>query len=215
MLTRGPCGVLTLLLLGGCLGGPLAEQKGGVFAEHTSPKGLYKVSLSGRPEPVPRGMLGWGVHIIRAAVSKGTVALVPPREIHYADSMDDSFNQDYCGADWVFENVLRLRSCHPVAGAPHRTSDTLTIRNAAFQAITFLEVSTATDVVLLLDVEAERGIRVPITGRTDVNWFRVSGLWADGQELPTASANFYELPSTGTEFDIIVAPKRVEVVRRE
>jgi hypothetical protein len=158
-------------------------------------------------------MLGRGVHIIRAAVSKGTVALVPPREVHYADSMDDSFDQDYCGEGWVYENVLRLESCHPVAGASHRTSDTLTIRNAASQPLTFLMVSTNTDMVLFFEVEAELDIRVPITGRTDQQWFHVSGLWADGQEVPTALPNFRDLPSGGTEFEIAVESERVKVQR--
>jgi hypothetical protein len=215
MLTRALGSIPALLLLSGCYGDPLAERKAGVFAEHTSPTGLYTVSLSGRPGPVPGGVLGRGVHIIRAAVRRGSVEFVPPRQIHYADSMDDSFDEDYCGATWVLENVLRLDSCHPVAGAPHRTSDTVTIRNAGSQAITFLTVSTNTDMLLLFQVGAGQGIRVAVTGRTDQQWLHVTGLWADGQDIPTASGNFLELPSGGTAFEIAVGAERVKVLKGE
>jgi len=160
-------------------------------------------------------MVGWGVHIVRAEVHRGTTVAVAPREIHYADSMDDSFNEDYCGAAWELENVLRFQSCHPVTGAPHRTADIVVLRNAASQAMTFVEISTNTDMMIFLDVPTKRDIRVPITGRTDQNWFHVSGLWADGRDLPTASPNFYDLPSGGSEFAVTVESRRVEVVRRD
>lgn len=133
-------GVPMALLCAGCLGDPLAERPGGVFAEHTSPNGVYRVTLSGRPQWVPGGMQGRGVHIIRAAATKHGAVLTPPREIHYADSMDDSFNDDYCGTDWAFENVLRFQACHPVPGAPHRTSDVLIIANGTPRQITFLRL---------------------------------------------------------------------------
>ena len=175
--------VLPLFVAAGCL----AEQRGGIFAEYTSPAGAYHVRLSGRPQPVPGGMVGGGVHVIRAEVRGGGRVVVPWREIHYADSMDDSFSEDYCKAEWAFENVLRFQSCYPLADAPHRTSDTVVLRNAGSQSTNFVQISTNTDMVIFLELPAQRDIRVPITGRTDQNWFHVRGLWADGQELPTAS----------------------------
>ena len=210
MLLRFFCGVLLLFVLTGCL----AERKGGVFAEYTSPAGTYKIRLSGRPQPVPGGMVGWGVHIIRAEVHKGSTLVIPAREIHNSDSMDNGFNEDYCSAQWTFENVLRFQSCYPLPGAPHRTADTMVLRNTAPQMIAFVEISTNTDMVLFLDVPAKSEIRVPIPGRTDANWYGVRGIWADRQELPTASADFFEPPSSGSEFTVIVESKRVEVVRR-
>jgi hypothetical protein len=202
--------LLWVLLCAGCIGGPLTERKGGVFAEHTSPRGHYKVSLTGRPGAKWIG----GVHVIRAAVSKGNVMLVSPREIYYSGPMDDSFNNEYCGADWAFENVLRFQGCHPRPNASHRTSE-LIIKNARRQAITFLRVSTIADMVLVIYLEGERSIRLPITGRTDGNWLHVNGLWADGQELPTGSANFHDLTSQGSEFEIVIDTERVAVGRRD
>jgi hypothetical protein len=183
-----------------------------VFLELASPGHKYKIALSGDPGRVWKPYIA---HVIRASVQRKGVRVIESQRIHFADWMDDSWDEDYVGHDWVFENVLRFQARYPTPGQPHRTSDVLTVKNAGGQAVSFLRVSTTADLVLIFDLAPGTTTSVNTTGRTDVNWFHVDGRWLDGTEIPSAAPNFHDLARAGSDVVIVIERAAVAVTRRE
>ena len=116
---------------------PGCEVPGGVVAEHDSPGGMYRVQLIGRTS---RPSVPPFAYIVRARVYRQSDEIVSRWEIHFADSMDTGFDDDYeKGASGVAPNVLRFTSTRKRMreGVPE---DVVIVENKAGRDISCLRI---------------------------------------------------------------------------
>lgn len=215
---RSRLAVLLLPLVGvlGC------ERRGPNFVESMSPRGTYKVVVSGISEaPTGRPFVE---HKARLSVSKGSHTFLSDREIHFADWFDSGFNDDFSGHEWMQENVFRFVS----SGArwPHFL-DRLVIRNHADKGVRFLRLESR-DMLLFFDLGRGAEIAVQLTGQlrvervrdtnqTSYSWVAADGVWEDGEAIEFLGTNFWELPmDTAQEYTITVtnAGLAIELVKK-
>lgn len=159
---------------------------GGVVATYSSPRGTYTVQLTGNSTR-PKAL--FVEHLVYANASKGSTAVVRNWEIHFADMLDRAFADEYAGADWIHENVLRFRS----SGTDREpASDAIVVANRGQQALAFVTVKSE-DLFLVFDLAAGASMQLSAPAQatvTDLSWIKVEGQWANGARLSSAGVNF-------------------------
>jgi hypothetical protein len=211
--------IFVVFLLAG-VGLAACERGGPAFVESVSPGGTYTVVVSGIPE-APTGM--FVDHKARVTVSKSFETVVSNRVIHWADSMDRGFTDEFGPHEWTRENVFRFVS----SGAKHaHFLDRVTIRNGSSRRVRFLRV-LSTDMLLVFELDPGGGLTLQITGQPRIEWFTAKGqttyswiaaegVWDDGKEIAFVGRNFYELPTnTAQEYDVTIASSGLSIERRK
>lgn len=159
-------------------------------------------------------MLPFLEHTLRANVRKGSVPVVSNYDVHFADWFDTAFDDEYAGAVWVAENVLRLTSAASRDRQPTARDDMVVVENSSGRPVRFLSVK-AGDLFLAFDVPAGATLQLPATPQApaDTSWIQVAGVWADGTPLPGAGFNLERpaRPDAPLRYVVDVRPGGVQV----
>jgi hypothetical protein len=153
-------------------------------------------------------------HLLYADAFKGSAEVVRKWEIHFADWLDTAFDEEYSGADWPQDNVLRLKASGvDRAAAP----DLIVLANHGSEPVAFLTVKSR-DLFIMLDIAP--GVTTELaapaqSGLTDLSWVKVEGRWVSGARLPSTGVNF-TLPKHSTgQFKYVVELSDAGVKMRE
>jgi len=155
------------------------SAKPSTFLTTSSPKGTYKVNLTGQKErPV------FFTNEVRFHVIKNGKPFVSDKYLHSGDSFDLSFESGYPNNRWLEENILHFyKEENFNAGEP----DTLYIFNKTNNVIKYIVVYS-TDKFLLLDIQPRSETKLSSSpSKGDYPGVFVEGDFADGRSFKKGS----------------------------
>ena len=132
---------------------PVAEQR-----TYTSPTGAYELRLHGRFGRYPRSFFP---NRVFARVSKFKQPFADIGEVHHADYLDQSFDQELPTYQWISERTLHFFQ-QPFDGP----CDVLVLENGSGVELSFIKVGII-DLIVAIDVQPGATETIPIVPSYD------------------------------------------------